>query len=68
MSQLAMITKRFIIITPSKKIKIIHPLWNIIKEIREDKVTIIILDIIYNVNTVECQTNASEKYFTIHKN
>lgn len=47
MSQLSMITKRFIIITPSKKINIKHPLWNIIKEIREDKVTIIILDVIY---------------------
>jgi 2-polyprenyl-3-methyl-5-hydroxy-6-metoxy-1,4-benzoquinol methylase len=49
MSQLSMKTKRFIIITPSKKIKIIHPLWKIVKEIREDKVTIIILDVVYNL-------------------
>ena len=49
MSQLSMITKRFIIITPSKKININHPLWKINKEFREDKVTIIILDVIYNI-------------------
>ncbi len=44
LSQLARMTKKFIIITPSKKITINHFLWKITKEIREDKVTIIILE------------------------
>jgi hypothetical protein len=44
LSQLARMTKKFIIISPSKKITINNPLWKITKEIREDKVTIIILE------------------------
>lgn len=43
LSNLSIQTNCFIIITPSKKIKINHPLWKIEKEIREDKITIIIL-------------------------
>ncbi len=46
LSNLAINTSKFIIITPSKKIKINHPLWKISKEIREEKITIIILDIL----------------------
>jgi hypothetical protein len=44
LSNMAINTSKFIIITPSKKIKINHPLWKIVKEIRDDKITIIILD------------------------
>ena len=44
LSNLAISTLKFIIITPSKKIKINHPLWKIVKEIREEKITILILD------------------------
>jgi len=43
LSNLAIQTNCFIIITPSKKIKINHPLWKMEKETREDKITIIIL-------------------------
>ncbi len=49
MSQLSMKTSKFIIITPSKKININHPLWKINKEIREDKITLIVLDVIFNI-------------------
>ena len=49
MTQLSMKTSRFIIITPSKKININHPLWKTSKIIREDKVTLIILDVVYNL-------------------
>ena len=44
LTQLSLKTSKFIIITPSKKIKINHPLWNISDVIREDKITLIILD------------------------
>jgi hypothetical protein len=43
MVELANITNTFIIITPSKKIYINHPSWCISKELRIDKVTLIIL-------------------------
>lgn len=43
LTQLSLKTSKFIIITPSKKIKINHPLWIISNEIREDKITLIIL-------------------------
>jgi hypothetical protein len=43
LSELANITNTFIIITPSKKISINHPSWCISKELRVDKVTLIIL-------------------------
>ncbi len=43
LTNLALVMDKFIIITPSKKIIISHPLWNIFKIIREDKITIIIL-------------------------
>jgi hypothetical protein len=42
--ELANITNTFIIITPSKKIYINHPSWCISKELRIDKVTLIILN------------------------
>jgi 2-polyprenyl-3-methyl-5-hydroxy-6-metoxy-1,4-benzoquinol methylase len=42
LSNLALKTQYFIIITPSKKITIIHPLWTKIKEVREDKITLLI--------------------------
>ena len=48
MSQISLKTRKFIIITPSKKININHPLWKVTKEIREDKITIIILEVVYN--------------------
>lgn len=44
LSQLSRMTKKFIIITPSKKIIINNPIWKITNYIREDKVTIIILE------------------------
>ncbi len=44
LTNISLITNKFIIITPSKKIQIKHPLWKIIKEVREDKITLIILD------------------------
>ncbi len=44
MVELANITNTFIIITPSKKIYINHPSWCISKELRIDKVTLIILN------------------------
>jgi len=44
LTQLSMITKKFVIISPSKKITTIHPLWNVIDDIRIDKITIIVLE------------------------
>jgi hypothetical protein len=44
LTNLALLLDKFIIITPSKKIIINHPLWNVSKVIREDKITIIILN------------------------
>jgi hypothetical protein len=44
LSQLALITDKFIIITPSKKINFNHPLWKFITEIREEKITLIVLE------------------------
>ena len=44
LSQLSRMTTKFIIITPSKKITINNPLWKVTNYIREDKVTIIILE------------------------
>jgi hypothetical protein len=41
---LAEIVNTFIIISPSKKIKINHPKWKIIKELREHKICILILN------------------------
>jgi hypothetical protein len=43
LNQLGSVAKKFIIITPSKKIRIDHPAWSIIKELRDDKITLIIL-------------------------
>ncbi len=45
--QLSRITNKFIIITPSKKIIINHSSWKMLKQIRENKVTIIILESIH---------------------
>lgn len=42
------VEERIIIITPSKKIVVNHPLWIIEKEIRDDKITLIILKNIRN--------------------
>lgn len=47
LSNLSLKVSKFIIITPSKKIKINHPLWKIINEIRENKITIIILESLF---------------------
>ena len=44
LSNLALSVKTFIIVSPSKKIKVNHPMWSIIKYIREDKVTLILLE------------------------
>jgi 2-polyprenyl-3-methyl-5-hydroxy-6-metoxy-1,4-benzoquinol methylase len=44
LDSLAEIAKTFIIISPSKKIRINHPKWKITKEFRIDKICIIILD------------------------
>jgi 2-polyprenyl-3-methyl-5-hydroxy-6-metoxy-1,4-benzoquinol methylase len=41
LTELASITTTFVIITPSKKITIDHPLWTVIEEIRDDKITVI---------------------------
>ncbi len=43
LTQLALLTDTFIIITPSKKIKINHDDWKIVKELREDKISLIII-------------------------
>ena len=43
LNELANITNTFIIITPSKKIAINHPAWYTSKELRDDKITLIIL-------------------------
>ena len=45
LSSLALSVKTFIILSPSKKININHPMWNIVKDIRIDKVTLIILEL-----------------------
>jgi hypothetical protein len=44
LSSLALSVKKFIIVSPSKKININHPMWSIVKYIREEKVTLIILE------------------------
>lgn len=44
LTNLAYNVSKFIIITPSKKISIIHPFWKITENIREEKITIIILE------------------------
>lgn len=41
--QLALLTKRFIIISPSKKININHPSWHVIVKTRIYKITFIVL-------------------------
>ncbi len=46
LNSLAEITGIFIILSPSKKIKIKHPKWKLIEEYREDKITILILQTI----------------------
>jgi hypothetical protein len=43
LSSLALSVKKFIIVSPSKKININHPMWSIVKSIRTDKVTLIVL-------------------------
>jgi 2-polyprenyl-3-methyl-5-hydroxy-6-metoxy-1,4-benzoquinol methylase len=43
LTQLALVTDTFIIITPSKKITINHDDWEFVKELREDKVSLIII-------------------------
>lgn len=45
LTQLSLITNKFIIISPSKKINIDHELWDVIENIRIDKVTIIIIQV-----------------------
>jgi hypothetical protein len=45
LSNLALSVKTFIILSPSKKINIRHPMWSIVKDIRIDKVTLIILEV-----------------------
>ena len=47
LSSLALSVKTFIIVSPSKKININHPMWTVLKSIREDKVTLIILENIF---------------------
>jgi hypothetical protein len=44
LTNLAEVINKFIIITPSKKINISHPLWSVSQIIREEKITIIILE------------------------
>lgn len=44
LNSLAEITDTFIIITPSKKINIVHPRWSLVKEFREDKITILVVE------------------------
>lgn len=44
LTNIAYLLNKFIIISPSKKIIINHPLWKINNHIREDKITIIILE------------------------
>jgi hypothetical protein len=44
LTNLALVINKFIIITPSKKIIISHPLWSVFEYIREEKITIIILE------------------------
>jgi hypothetical protein len=43
LDELANITNTFVIITPSKKININHPYWRIFKEMRIEKVTLMVL-------------------------
>jgi 2-polyprenyl-3-methyl-5-hydroxy-6-metoxy-1,4-benzoquinol methylase len=45
LTHLSLITKKFIIITPSKKINTDHPLWKTSITLREDKITLIVLEI-----------------------
>lgn len=44
LTQLSLCCDKFIIISPSKKINISHPFWNNIKMVREDKITLIIME------------------------
>jgi hypothetical protein len=44
LTQLSLFTRQFIILSPSKKITIVHPLWSIIENKRIDKITIIVLE------------------------
>lgn len=44
LTQLSFISSKFIIISPSKKLKFYNELWNQTKMIREDKITLIILE------------------------
>jgi hypothetical protein len=46
LSCLALSAKKFIILSPSKKINIRHPMWTVIKELRIDKITLIISEAI----------------------
>jgi hypothetical protein len=48
---LALVTNKFIIITPSKKVVIKHPLWDIMSETRDMKITIMILQKAHNYNS-----------------
>lgn len=43
LTQLSLVTDIFIIISPSKKISINHDDWKIVKELREDKISLIII-------------------------
>lgn len=45
LTQLSFTTKKFVIISPSKKITINHPLWKVLENIRIDKITIIIVKV-----------------------
>lgn len=45
LTQLSLITKMFIIISPSKKIHIDHSLWTIIENVRINKISIIVIKV-----------------------
>lgn len=45
LTQLSLLTKKFIIISPSKKITINHPLWIILENKRIDKITVVIIEV-----------------------
>lgn len=45
LTQLSEIAKKFIIISPSKKISVNHPLWTVLENARIDKITIIVIKV-----------------------
>lgn len=44
LTQLSLLTKKFIVISPSKKITINHPLWTVLENTRIDKITVMIVE------------------------